>query len=106
MQNSGKHKGKDTIFRIERSNPDFLKSLQALPKHLRDEVKRVEEQILLINPFPRPYDRRIVELRGKYRDNYRIKVAKKYRYVYRVDGTTIYSRFIRLRGKDTYADVS
>jgi addiction module RelE/StbE family toxin len=97
--------GKDTIFRIERSNPDFLKSLQALPKKVREEVKRVEKEELLINPFPRPNDRLIVELRGRYRDIYRIRIAKKYRYVYRVEDTIIYSRYVCRRGNDTYRDI-
>jgi hypothetical protein len=67
----------------------------------------VEDQELLTNPFPRqePYSRLIVELRGPFRDTYRIKVAEKYRYVYRVDGTTIYPYFVRRRGKDTYKNI-
>jgi mRNA-degrading endonuclease RelE of RelBE toxin-antitoxin system len=82
-----------------------LESLEALPIRVRDEVKRTEEQILSINPFPRPGSRLIVELRGPYRDIYRIRIAEKYRYIYRIEGTTIHSWYVRRRGKDTYADI-
>ena len=101
MQSSGKN----TNFRIERSNPDFLMSLEALPKKIQREVERVEETQLMIDPFPRPNSKLIVELRGRYRDIYRIIVARKYRYIYRVEGTTIYSRFVSRRGNATYADI-
>lgn len=96
--------GKDTTFRIERGNPDFLKSLEALPIKVRNEVKSMEEKELSINPFPRPGSRLIVPIRGKYKDIYRIRVAEKYRYIYHVESLTIYSRYVLLKGKDTYAE--
>lgn len=110
MQNSGKNKTLNNIkkpFSINNRNPEYLKSLDSLPKKIRDEVKRAEEEILSMNPFPKPDSRLIVRLRSKsrYKDIYRIVIASKYRYVYRVEGTNIYSRYVRLRTSKTYEDI-
>jgi hypothetical protein len=109
VQSSGKDKTLNNIekpFSINKRNPEYSKSLESLPKKIRDEVRRIEEQELMVNPFPRP-DRRLIvrlESKGKYMDVYRVMVARRYRYVYRVDGTTVHSRYVRLRTNDTYTD--
>jgi hypothetical protein len=107
VQNSGRDsidQFKSIVYKIDKSNPDFEKSLKRLPKWVRKEVTRVEEQILLINPFPRPWPNHklITEIRYQFRDNYETRVADKFRYVYRVQGTIIYAHYVERRGNKTY----
>ena len=92
-------------FRIDNNNPEFSKSFESLTKKIRHEVMRVQEEILSVDPFPQPNSRLIVRLRGRYKDIYRIVVANKYRYIYRVEGTTIHSWYVGPRTNETYVDI-
>ena len=106
MQSSGKDK--NTLYRINHNNPAFLESLEALSVNARKAVERIERDELLIDPFPRPSNPRLIKLiRWRdYKDIYRIHIIlgpkEKYRYVYRVEGTTIHSWYVKQKGRDTY----